>query len=172
MVQNVKTGGQIWRSRPQIQKGAQDPQVTKCGVHRSPDVGFIGKLPLKTTRMLWKAENWDGLHAQTGPSPSGRINQWLFGALLQSNVSVWLSPSTEQTLAACMSHLVSHQLKQAWPRLRLICLGQKRSSLPSLTVESRTLFPAPSPGIQQGCPKTCAHGQALPPWLLLERCGL
>lgn len=121
LVPNVKAEGQIWRSPSQVQKGAQ--------VHRFPDVGCTSKPPLGTRR-LWRAENWERRRGQSWPSPTGRINQWLFGSESQSSISVWLSQSTEQTLAACKSHLGSHQLKQAWPRLRLISLGLKKFCLP------------------------------------------
>ena len=70
--------------------------------------------------------------------------------------SVWLYLPAEQTLADWNSHLGSHQLKQAWPRLSVDLLRAQVALLAQawLWKAGPSSHPPPLyPGIRQSCPQ-------------------
>lgn len=72
--------------------------------------------------------------------------------------SVWLYLPAEQTLADWNSHLGSHQLKQAWPRLSVDLLGHKWLCLPRPGCGKQDPPPTHRP-------PTRGSGRAVPRWL-------
>lgn len=93
-VQDVKTEAQNWRSRSQVHGHRMwGAWLARCGICGSSDGGGVvhWQATFKDSKKALGSRELGLSSVQSWLSPTGRINQWLFGGESQRSLSAWLS---------------------------------------------------------------------------------